>query len=328
MRLSNETKVGLLAVGVILIFVVGYNFISGSDFFSQRNHFYSSYHHVNGLKTSNPVLLYGHKVGEVENIRIISSIDPKIDVTFSVDDEINIPKTSVAKIISSDILGSKALEIIPGKNKRILAYDGDTLKSEVELTISESVAKVISPVKKKSISLISSIDTVITVFKGILEEGGKRDLSRSLKSLSGSIENLQTTTHRMDTLVAHEKTRLQNIFKYAEEIVLNIRNNNDKLNRIIDNFANISDTLAASKLKQTIKETKVAVSRLNNALAKINEGQGSLGLLINDPGLYENLKKSSADLDTLIRDLNENPDRYVHFSILNFGKKEKKKEKK
>lgn len=323
MRISNETKIGIVASLSILILIFGYNFIIGNDLFSEEKIFYAKYDQIDGLKTANPVFIHGYQVGQVESINLKGIKDPELVVKFSVGSDVDIPKGSTAQIFSSDILGSKAIEIIPGKATASLT-SGDTLYADQKLSFSESINKMIDPVQKKTVSLITSIDSVITAFKTIMQEGAKKDIQRTFTSLSSSIKNLETTTSRLDTLVTDEKKRLKKIFAHTEKITRNLKENNDKISRSIDNISNISDSLAASQLKETLLEANQAVSNLNTISEKINKGDGSIGQLVNNDELYDNLKNASNNVDELVKDLNDNPGKYINFSLFRFGNQKNK----
>jgi len=319
LKISNESKVGALTAVGIAVLILGYNFIMGRNLFVETKVAHAVYKNVDGLKKSNPVILHGYQIGKVDELQMLSPREGKILVSLNLDKEIDIPKGSVARIINSDLLGSKAVEILPSDNS-IMIQNGDTLLADNELSISESLAKVIDPVRKKTVSLMTSIDTVINIFKKIMNEGGKANLQKSLGSLERSLRNLEANTIKIDTIVNKEATRIANIIKYTESITKNLEANNDELTNAINNFSSISDTLAAADLYSTIRQTDTALNQLSTVVGRIERGEGSLGLLLKDDQLYYNLEQSSSNLDRLIIDLRKNPDKYVNFSILKIGK--------
>ncbi len=318
MKISNETKIGIVAALSILILILGYNFIVGNDLFSEEKVFYAKYDQIDGLKTANPVFIHGYKVGKVESINLKGVKNPELVVKFSVKNNVDVPAGSTAQIFSSDILGSKAVKIIPGKATASL-NSGDTIASDQKLSFSESINKMIDPVQKKTVSLITSLDSVITAFKSIMNEGAKEDIQSTFTSLSSSIKNLERTTSRLDTLVEDEQKRLRKIFSHTEEITSNLKENNEKISRSIENISKISDSLAASKLKSTLLEANQAINNLNTITKKVNKGEGSIGQLVNNDELYDNLKNASNNVDELVKDLNNNPGKYINFSLFRFG---------
>jgi phospholipid/cholesterol/gamma-HCH transport system substrate-binding protein len=174
----------------------------------------------------------------------------------------------------------------------------------------------LNPVKEKTEKLLASIDTLATSITDIFNPSTNRDITRSFKDLSSIIANFKATSEKLDKLVGDQNTRLNKIFENVESITKNFRDNNAMLTAAMKNIKNITDSLAASDLKTTVNNAKSAIDQLNQVLEKINKGEGSLGLLVNDKKLYDNLQKSSEDLDKLLVDLKEHPKRYEAFWCL------------
>ena len=218
------------------------------------------------------------------------------------------------------MLGTKVVSIFFGDGTDI-AISGDTLNSEIEADLKEQVNEQILPLKNKTEELISSIDSAVTIVQGIFDEDAQRNLSASFRSISRSFKSLEHATFQLDTLLTSEKTKLAMILSNVESISSNLAANNEKLTTIIDNFANISDTLAKAEIATTIALAKTSLEQTSDILGKISRGEGSMGQLINDEQLYKSLSSASAELDNLLEDMRVHPNRYVHFSL--FGKKEK-----
>jgi phospholipid/cholesterol/gamma-HCH transport system substrate-binding protein len=278
------------------------------------------YPEVAGLVEANPVQLNGLKVGRVKDIQLYDTTG-RIIVTFAIsDDKLNIPKSSVAKIISSDLLGAKAVQIIKS-NERNYAKDGDTLLGVVETSLSESVNATVRPLKEKAEKLISSIDSIMLVVQAVFDKTTRENLSKSFDNIKHALETFDRTSMRLDTMIASERGKISVIFSKVESISTNLANNNDKISDAIKNFSNISDTLAKANLSQTINNANKALSDVAGVMEKINKGEGSAGMLVKDDKLYSNLTKASGSLDSLLNDMNQNPWRY--FSL--YGKKKRTK---
>ncbi|MBI4945443.1 MAG: MCE family protein [Bacteroidetes bacterium] len=320
MRPSKEIKTGILVIVSIAVFVYGFNFLKGKNLFSERRVFYAVYPEVAGIVEANPVQLNGFKVGRVKDIQLFGT-SGKIIVTFTISDKnLNIPQNSVAKIISSDLLGAKAIQLIPSTAKEF-SKDGDTLIGIVEASLQESVNATVKPLKDKAEKLISSIDSIMLVVQAVLDKSTRENLSKSFESIKHALETFDRTSMRLDTLIASERYKISTIFSKVESISSNLASNNDKISSAIKNFSSISDTLAKANLSKTIENANSALTSISSVMEKINKGEGSAGLLVRDDKLYKNLSSASGNLDSLLKDMDENPWRY--FSL--YGKKKRTK---
>lgn len=323
MKISKEAKVGIVVTSGILMFLIGFNFLKGKNLFSHTRKIYAVYMNIDGLVESSPVLVNGFRVGQIDDICLYSEKSEAILVTILINNkDIKIPRNSIAQIISSDLLGSKAVQLLLGDGNDYV-QNGDTISSGIEDDLKKSVDKRIAPLQKKAEGLISSIDSVMIVVQGILSKDVKNNLSLSFEGIKNAISSFEQTSLRLDTLIVTEKHKLTNIFSKVESISSNLANNNDKLTNIINNFSSISDSLAKANLKSTIDNANVAMGQASSIMTKINKGQGSIGMLINNDTLYRNLKSASINLDKLFVDIKEHPQKYVHFSIMG-GSKENK----
>ncbi|MES2284531.1 MAG: MlaD family protein [Bacteroidota bacterium] len=322
MEISKEVKVGIVTVIAIGFFIYGFNYLKGRDLFSTQRKFYAVYNDIDGLVEANPLMINGYKVGLVGKIKLTQDTTSHIVITLLLDDEVLIPKNSIAKVISSDILGSKAVQLILGSAKEY-ANDGDTLKSAQEDNLKQSVNKTIAPLQKKAEGLIASIDSVMMVVQQVFNESTRQNLAKSFESIKLAIASLETTSYRLDTMVIGEKMKISSILTKVNVLATTLASNSDKLSNLINNFSNISDSLAKSNLMSTINNADKAMSQVSGIMNKINRGEGTMGMLINNDSLYRKLDKSAADLDKLLLDLRINPKRYVHISV--FGSKDKNK---
>lgn len=322
MKISREVIIGIVVTIAIGCFIFGFNFLKGKNYFSNQRTFYAVYNDIDGLVEANPLMINGFKVGIVGDIKLSSDTTKNVIVALLLDDAVKVPKNSIAKVISSDILGSKAVRLILGSGITY-ANDGDTLQSEQEDNLKQAVNKTIAPLQKKAEGLISSIDSVMTVVQQVFNENARQNLSKSFESIKLAITSLQITSYRLDTLVVSEKTKISSILNKVNILTTTLANNSDKLSNAINNFSDISDSIAQSKLTSVIKNADVALTQVSVIMTKINKGEGTLGMLINSDSLYRKLDKSSEDLDKLLIDLRINPTRYVHVSV--FGRKDRKK---
>lgn len=324
MKISKEFKIGLVVVAAVAAFVWGISFLKGSDLLSRKYYLYAIYPKIDNLIPANPLLVNGFKIGQVNAISLVEDgpLKNQVCVKFLLTEEVNIPKRSTARTISSDLLGTKAVEIVFSNSKEFVS-NGDTLMAENEEGLKESVNKQIAPLQAKAVNLISSIDSAITVVTMILNPKTRDNIDRSFESVRKAILSLEQTAYKLDDLMSTEKVKMTSILTNLNGVTSNLNKNEEKINNIITNFSSMSDTLAKSNIKSAVANANSTLRELNDLLVKINSGQGTLGKMTKNDSLYNNLNSSAASLDKLLKDLENNPKRYVHFSI--FGKKDKKK---
>ena len=326
MKLSKEFKIGIVVVCAIAAFIWGINFLKGSNLFSHKYYLYALYPKIDNLIPANPLLLNGFKIGQVNKIELVQQGKAtKVLVKFILTEDVQIPKGSIARAISSDLLGSKAVEIVFSDNMQFVE-NGDTLIAETEQGFKEALDKRIAPIQAKAENLIGSIDSVMTVVNMVLNAKTRENIDKSFESVRKAIISLEQTAYKLDDLVGSEKAKMSAILSNLSNITSTIAKNEQKIANIIANTSTLSDSLAKSNMKEAIANADKSLKELNILLARINDGQGTLGKLAKNDSLYNNLNKSAEDLDKLLADLRLNPGRYVHISV--FGKKEKKEKTK
>ncbi len=322
MKISKEFKIGIVVICSIAAFVWGLNFLKGSNLFSHKYFLYAVYPKIDNLIPANPVLINGYKIGQVNKISLFQQGGKnKVLVKFILTEDLQIPKGSIAKAISSDLLGSKAVEIIYS-NETEFVKNGDTLIAGTEEGFKESLDKRIAPIQAKAENLIISMDSVMNVVSLILNSKTRENIDKSFESVRKAISTLEKTAYKLDDLIGSEKTKISNVMTNLNQITTNLNKNGERIDHIISNINNMTDSLAKAQLKDAINNADKSMKELNSLLAKINEGQGTIGKLAKNDSLYNNLNKSSEDLDKLLKDLRLNPERYIHFSV--FGRKSSK----
>ena len=314
MKLSKEFTIGLLFVLAIIILIWGFNFLKNTELFSKEKVLYAVYKNVDGLERSGPIFINGVKVGQVSKVYFDPSMNGDIIVQLKFTETFPIPANSTSKIFSVDLMGSKAINIILG-NSIELAEAGDTLHTEVEASLKDAVNAQIAPLKLKAEELLSSIDTMVVAIQGIFTKDVRDDLSASIRSIRHTMSNLENTTQNLDTLVYTQSGRLSSIIYNIEMITQNLKNNSDAINRVLDNLATISDTVAQANIAGIARNLDQTITTLSNVLSKLDSGEGTLGMLINDDELYKDLQKSALELNRLIEDIRLNPKRYVRVSV-------------
>lgn len=314
MKISDESKVGIFAVFAFTILILGFNLLKGRGTFTSSNTYFAYYENINGLQPSNPIVLQGHRIGKIYSIEFDDEKPGKVKVTLSVKEPIDFKEGTIARIVDLDILGAKAIEIIQGNGSKIIESRG-TFIGETSKGLGEVIDKTLKPVTDQ-------LNITLEEFNRILDEGTSNNLKESIENLKSSTEDIRLITQKMNRNKVIE--RLSAILANIDAITQTIKSNQEEIDNFLENLSAISDSVQASKLAQTINESYELVNHVNLILEKVNKGEGSLGQLVNDDKLYENLEKTTKNLNVLIEDLKKNPSRYVNFSI--FGKKDKSKQ--
>lgn len=317
LKLSKEVKVGIIVTCAIVGAIWGINYLKGQDLFSTTNTYYVIYPQVNGLTKSNIIRLNGFKVGQVNHISFVPDNSGRILIELNVGSSVYVAKDSKAVIASADFLGTKEIQIVLGKSTAV-AVDGDTLIGEVQLGLTESLGNQVGPVKDKVESLVESMDTLAKNLNNTLSTQNKKSIDESLSSLTVTMKHFERIASSLDEMSTTENGKIKSSLNNVESISKNLKENNDKIDKIIGNLASVSDSLAAANLKSAIDNLNKNLGELAIVLQKVNNGEGTLGALMKDDKLYTNLNSSSAHLDSLLIDFKANPKRYVHFSM--FGK--------
>ncbi len=321
MKINNETKVGIITVFSVTILILGFNYLKGRDIFTDTVDIYAEYEQISGIKASNPVLYNGFIIGKITELEL--SPRGTIIATLTIKPDLQIPDNTIAKIVSQDLLGAKAIVLNFG-DSRTFVEEGDTLRTDMEMSLAESVNSEVLPVKQKAEKLLGTVDSILISIQYILNPNFRSNIDQSFASIKRSIETLEVTATRVDSMVKYQSARFKMISNNIESISTNLKNNNERISSILQNVDQISDSLAKVNFIQTIDRANKALADIAIITEKINTGQGSLGLLVNDEKLYNNLNQSSKDLDKLLVDLRLNPKRYLNISVFGGGNKKYK----
>ncbi len=315
MKISNETKIGVLTAVAITILILGYSFLRGDDIFSGSNKFYAIYRSVDGLTVSKPVLVNGFQIGRVSKMKL--QPDGRTVVEFKVEEQYKVPSNTLAKLASTDLLGGKAIVFEYG-NSNTYASDKDTLRADIEGSLAESL----QPIQMKAQNLIARLDSMLSSINKILNPNFQKNVDRGFFSIANSLQTLEGTTKKIDALIASQTVHIDGILANTETVSSNLKNSSAHLTNISANFEKVSSDIANSNIKQTLDNANKAMADLQATIANINSNKGTLGLLLNDDKMYNNLNAASTSLNNLLIDFKAHPKRYVSFSVFG-GKKDK-----
>lgn len=317
MKIKNETKVGVLAAVSIALLIIGYNFLKGNSIFTNETILYARYSQVDGLTVSKPVLINGYQIGRVAALEL--QPDATIKATLKINGKYEIPKNTIARLEGTDLLGSKAIVLTLGNDKNF-AEDGDFLETNVEKGLMETF----QPVQKKAELIITKMDSILTSINTILNPNLQKNIDKSFTSIAGTLGSLEATSKKVDALVGTESSKLSAILSNVEAITANFKSNGAKIDAVMNNLNTVTDKVAALNFEQTVNNANKAMADLQTMLNDVKSGKGTLGALINDRQMYDNLNNASKNLDALMIDLKANPKRYVHFSVFGGGNKKDK----
>ena len=309
MKITRELKTGIVAVSVIALFIWGYNFMKGINIFDGPIKTYvTEYNNVQGLNTASVVTINGVDVGKVIDIKFNKDPEKRgqLIVEFSVEADFEFSKNSIAKIYSTSLMGGKSLAIVPSYEGE-MAKPGDFLLGEIESDIFSSVTEKLNPLQAKVENVIVSADSLMTGLTDVLDTKSRENLKLSIAKLNTTISNFENISKSVDQLIKNNEEKLGKTLENTELMT--------------NNLAKLSDTLVNANLGLTIKNLEATVTNLNKILASVNEGNGTLGKLLKDEEMYNNLTNASKEMEELLREMKLHPKRFVHFSL--FGKKDK-----
>lgn len=310
---SREVQIGILLVFILSLAIWGFNFLKGKNILSAQGYYYCSFEQVGGLMESNFVVVQGFKVGLVEKIKLEDTKNGRrIVVRIILDNELQVPKDSRAELASLDILGTKAINLVLGTGDSFYST-GDTLPSSIQKDMLTGIKEEAGPVVDKLDIILARIDSIAQGVQSTFSDENQ-------ENIAAIISNLETTTHRINNLLKQKGDEIGSIINSIDSITSSIEQEKESITAMLRNVEAITDSLSQVDFALLMNDVAGAVDNLNRVLEKINESEGSLGLLVNDSSLYENLNGATKSLDNLLIDLKRKPARYAHLSLIDWGK--------
>lgn len=302
----------MVSIAMMILFA-GFYFLRGANLFSSENTYYCYFTDVQGLQGSAPVQVRGLGIGRVAEIKFE---DNRVKVTITVSKDIKVGEGTVAKLISTDLLGSKAISLELAKSAALVKDEG-TLPTAIEGGILDNLSTEISPLIGDIRIVVARLDTTVMSINGILNEETQTKLNASIGSLEVTMNNFSQLSQRLN----NESAQLQSIIRNANSISSNLASNNQRISNILENAETTTNQLSRAPIEATVNDLQTAANQLQGVINKINTNQGSLGAIVNDKELYNNLNSSLSTLNKLMADLQEHPSRYINVTI--FGRKRK-----
>ena len=318
MKISNELKVGVIAVVSIAVLVIGFNFLKGKKFFSKDTTIFAKYGNVQGLSASNPIVINGLQVGTVYKISTDKDMR-QILVNMNITKDIYIPKNSIA-IIRPNLLSTPSVEIKLGNDNQNLK-NNDTIYTEANTGIFDEVLKKVDPVLFEMRKAVTSIDTLLENVNSVIDPSAKNNIGGTLANLNKITAALLVSSASLNTLLNAQSGMLAKTLANANSVTANLAAGNEKITSVLTNLDKTTTTLAQLNLQKTFATLDSTVNDLKTLTSKLDSNKGTAGLLLNDPALYKNLASTANKLNLLLDDIRINPKRYVSISV--FGKKQK-----
>jgi phospholipid/cholesterol/gamma-HCH transport system substrate-binding protein len=316
LKISKEIKIALLAIVSILLFIFGFNYLKGSGVFSSSKIVKAEYDNVQGITASSFVQLQGFNVGSVSKVSLSKEHPGKILVEMNVDKNLVIPEDTKAQIVSLDLLGTKAVSLIKGTSPNPLK-EGQMLAGSIELGTIESLGASAGPAIDNAKMTIASLDTTIRSINNILDVTTQQNLKHTIANLNSTMGDFQQFANALNAQSAKINSLLNNLSAFSA----NLEKNNTKISNVLTNAETTTSNLSKVNFDATVSELKNTLQDLQKTLEKVNNGTGSIAMLMNDDKLYKNLKNTLATANNLLYDINARPSRYIHVSV--FGKKNK-----
>jgi phospholipid/cholesterol/gamma-HCH transport system substrate-binding protein len=299
MKITKEIKIALVAIVSIVLLFFGMNFLKGMTLFSSGNSYYITFKDISGLSSSSPIFANGYRVGVVKDVSFDYENNGDVVVEFMVDDDLQIPRGSTAEIVS-DLMGNVKMNLLLADNPRDFVAKGDTIMGVINSGMLGKAKDMIPVIEK----MLPKLDSILANINMLLSDP---NIGRTLGNVQKTTENLTVTTQQLNALMA-------NVNKDVPGLM-------GKASGLLDNANNLTANLAAVDVASTVAKVDQTLANVQQLTSKLNNNKGTLGLLMNDETLYNNLTNTVLSADSLLNNLREHPKRYVHFSL--FGKKDK-----
>lgn len=319
MKISNETKVGALTAIAITLLILGYNFIRGKTLFKTGHYIFAKYKDTKQIMVSNPVYVNGYQVGAVFEIENTDKNLSNILVTIKLKDYYMIPDNSVA-VIRESMLGTPSIYIKLGSSPKGM-LTGDTIATVAEPGLLGEVTNKLEPVAEQLKHTLQSLDAVLKNINGVFDPSTKNNLQSVIANMNTTTASLMGSSASIEKMLNEQSGSITQSMNNVNSFTKNLSANNEKLSNTMTNLEKTSEQFSQADIKGSVTQFKSAIEKLNSVLSKVDSKDGSLGKLLNDKALYDNLNNSVHSANILLDDLRVHPKRYVQLSV--FGKKDK-----
>ena len=304
MKLSKEIKAAIFVLTSILLFIFGFNYLKGTSLLDRQKTLYAVYDEVDGLLVGANVMINGLSIGNVTELDFLPN-STKILVTIKVKDKLNFSSKSTASIYETGVLGGLAISIDPIFERESIVKTGDTLNSSVRPGLTELINRQIEPLSRQLQSTITSVDSIFTGASNVLNRQTQEEIKESINVLTSAIKAINNSSIIIEKTLTNKNTQINNTI--------------DNFEKISSNLSEVSNELNSFGLSNLLSNLEVSVDGISSIVNKLDSDKSTIGKLINEDEVYNNLNSSIESLNSLIIDIKENPKKYVHFSV--FGRK-------
>jgi phospholipid/cholesterol/gamma-HCH transport system substrate-binding protein len=319
MKISNETKVGALTAIAITLLILGFNFLKGKTLFKTGNYILAHYTDTKGLMVSNAVYINGFQVGSVSDIENADKNLSSIVVTIKLKDNYNIPTNSLASIKESP-LGAPSVIITPG-NSTVYLKTGDSIPTASNPGLLADVMNKLTPVTDQVKVTLHSLDSVLNNINTIFDPNTKNNLQQVIANINKTTASLAVSSASIQAMMNEQTGAITQSMNNVASFTKNLSDNNEKVTRMLTNVETTTSNFSKADIAGSVDQLKATIGRMNGILEKISSSDGSLGKLMNDKTLYNNLSNTVRSANILLDDLRLHPKRYVNISV--FGRKDK-----
>jgi phospholipid/cholesterol/gamma-HCH transport system substrate-binding protein len=316
---SKEIKVALFVIVVAAIFIFGLNFLKGKGFFDDNSRYFAIFDQVGGMYKSDPIVVNGYQIGKMGELTLISEGPNrgKILAEMIVSNDVKIPENTVAILFSADLLGEMNVKLIFNEESTTYHEDGDTISTDIEGTLFEELGGELTPLTDK---LSITMDNVNELFD--FENENKQTLNYTLQSINEVLETYNETGRILNQRLDGQLETLDALLSNVQSLTATLKGNEENINEIMTNFKELSASLNKLELEQTLSNVNGTVSSLETTISKMNNPDNTLGALLNEREMYDNLEKSTESLNVLLNDVRINPKRYININVFGGKKKE------
>ncbi len=304
--MKREFKIGIFAVLMIVAAWAGIKFLSGFDIFSSHNVYYAAYTQVNGIQNASAIMMQGVKIGSVTDISFDPQKSDKVVLQLTIKSRYAIPADSEAKIFSSGLMGSKAIEIGYGKSGAFLS-EGDTLKSSYTPDLMDVASSELEFFKRELSQVTGELTVTLQSINGLLAQNSD--------NITQTLDNVNSMSGDMSALLASQRENLEQSIASLSKFSAMLGENSERIDSIVGDVEMMTNDLSEAKVAQSLGGV---LARTDSLLMAINSQQGTMGELVYNPELYNSLNEATANLSALLENLKQHPERYVHLSV--FGR--------
>ena len=312
MTISKEVRIGLLVTVAVVLFFIGFYFLKGANLFSNTNSYYAIYSDVDGLQSSANVQVNGLNVGHVTHMELVEG--QRVKVEIAINRTISLPQGTVCNLASSDLLGAKVIQLIPGTGTGVISPQS-VIPSHSDAGLADKLADELTPRLRELKNTITLLDSALKGVNGLVSKENTKAISGAIQSIKATADNLA----QVSGVLGQESAQVTSIIRNANSFATGLARQNDTIQRIVNNASAVSRQMANAPIQKTVTDLQKTTDQLQGIVNKINNGHGTLGALINNRDLYDNLNGSVTSLRNLTDDLRAHPSRYVNFSVFGGG---------